>query len=69
MKSKHRISKIEGDTITLDNHRKYKADAFGSPKLAFWSQHFEEVEVEGSGFFTKITNLKRKETIQAQEIH
>ena len=69
MKSKHRISKIEGDIITLDNQKKYKADVFGSSKLLFWSQHFDDVEVEGSGFFTKLTNLKRKETIKAQELN
>jgi hypothetical protein len=69
MKSRHRISKVEGDTVTLDNQKKYKADVFGASKLLFWSQYFDEVEVDGSGMFTKLTNRKRKETINAQEIH
>jgi len=68
MKTKHRISKVEGDTITLDNHKKFKADIISSSKLMFWSAHFDEVEVEGSGVFTKITNLKRHETIKAEEL-
>ena len=68
MKSKHRITRIEGDIITLDNNTQYKADVFGSSKLMFWSAHFDDVEVEGSGFFTKLTNLKRKETIKAEEV-
>jgi hypothetical protein len=67
MKSKHRISRIEGDTITLDNQKKYKADVFGSSKLRFWSEHFYEVEIEGSGMSTRLTNLKRNETIKAEE--
>jgi hypothetical protein len=68
MKSKHRISKIENDTITLDNQKRYKAEPFGSSKLLFWSQYFDEVEVDGSGFSTKLTNLKRKETVKADEL-
>jgi hypothetical protein len=69
MTSKHRISKIQGDTITLDNQKKYKADPFGSSKFLFWSKYLDEVEVEGSGVSTKLTNLTRNETIKTEEIY
>jgi hypothetical protein len=68
MKSKHRITNIEGDTITLDNRKKYKADAFTSSKLMFWSAHFDDVVVEDDVFQKKITNLKREESIKAEEL-
>lgn len=69
MKHKYRISKIENDIITLDNRQRFKVDAFDSTKLTFWSPSFDSVEVEGSGAFVKITNLKRNETVKAEELH
>lgn len=69
MKHKHRISKIENDIITLDNGHRFKVDPFGSMKLPFWSPIFDGVEVEGLGVIVKITNLKRNETVKAEELH
>jgi len=69
MKTRYRISKIEGDIITLNNFKRYKAGPLDAHRLIFWHAFLDEVELSGSWPFLKMTKISGKQTISVTELH
>ena len=68
MKRTIRKNENFGETLALDDGSRWKVNPLDKNKAIFWAQ-FDEVDIDsGSLGKHKITNIKRKEIVEAQLI-
>ncbi len=66
--TKHSIRKVEdlGQIIILDDGSRWKVSMFDKSKSMMWIP-LDEVTIQPSGIIYKLTHLKRKETVEAEQ--
>lgn len=65
MRTKHHLTKIDGDLIQLDKTLLLRVDPADVSRMQAWSAPFDEVEVDEGSRRVQVTNVGKRETVRA----